>query len=246
MKRLIVVLLAGIMVFGLAGCGASGSVDADPAEEKSLECDYVDVLVEQGYSEDEAQSIGDVLVSVGIDDLSIVYAEAEQEDGSRMVVCLPNNATNDRCRAYFLTENGVCVFAAVNNIGGNGDIYTSDRYTLYDTEAGGFVREYEDVISEIEVNSTEEASLMEMTEQMAKQIAKNPSTVDFQLFAWAFEQYFEGNENVFWVQGVFSCSNLLGVSEERTITMKYVTYSSGSAIKGVKVWLDGALVADEE
>ena len=25
MKRLIVVLLAGIMVFGLAGCGASGS-----------------------------------------------------------------------------------------------------------------------------------------------------------------------------------------------------------------------------
>jgi len=87
--------------------------------------------------------------------------------------------------------------------------------------------------SDNEVSSEAETILMMIAEDVAVQIAQNPSTVEFSTFEWAFAH--EGD--TYKVQGTFSCSNLYGVSESHVLQVWCDETDTGIAAK--RVFLDG-------
>lgn len=89
--------------------------------------------------------------------------------------------------------------------------------------------------NETTVSYEQEIILMMIAEDVAKQIAQNPSTVRFKTMYWGFER--EGHS--FWVQGTFECSNLLGVKENHTIQVLCIANSNYSKIQPEQVYLDG-------
>ena len=91
---------------------------------------------------------------------------------------------------------------------------------------------------ETEVSSEAEMVLMRMAEDIAKQIANYPATVDFNTFAWGFWR----NDNVYAVQGTFTCTNAFGVPGEHTIKLVCLANDDYSKISVKEVYLDGELI----
>lgn len=84
-----------------------------------------------------------------------------------------------------------------------------------------------------------ELVLMRIAEDIAKQIAQNPGTVDFKTLYWGFSR--EGT--TYAVQGTFECSNLLGVTEEHDIQVWCEASDDYSKIQPYAVYLDGEQIA---
>lgn len=93
--------------------------------------------------------------------------------------------------------------------------------------------------SNTEVSYEAELVLMQITEDMAKQVAQNPGTVEFKTLCWGFAR--EGTNYA--VQGTFECSNLLGVTEEHDIQVWCEASSDYSKIQPYAVYLDGEQIA---
>ena len=91
-----------------------------------------------------------------------------------------------------------------------------------------------------EVTYEMELVLMEIAEDMAKRIAQNPSTVDFAVLEWGFAR----DGTTFAVQGGFSCSNLLGVSEKHTIRVWCEASDDYSKIQPYRIDLDGSTIVN--
>lgn len=90
-----------------------------------------------------------------------------------------------------------------------------------------------------DVSDEAEIVLMQIAEDVAKQITQNPSTVDFKDWYWGFAR--EGT--TYAVQGTFECSNLLGVTEEHDIQVWCEASSDYSKIQPYAVYLDGKQIA---
>lgn len=84
-----------------------------------------------------------------------------------------------------------------------------------------------------------ELVLMQIAEDVAKQVAQNPGTVDFKNLYWGFAR--EGR--IYAVQGTFECSNLLGVTEEHDIQVWCEASEDYSKIQPYAVYLDGNRIA---
>lgn len=84
------------------------------------------------------------------------------------------------------------------------------------------------------VSTEAEMVLMQIAEDSAAQIAQNPSTVKFSTFEWGFSR----NGHIYAVQGTFSCSNLMGVSETHVLQVWCEASEDYSKIKSYKVVLD--------
>lgn len=92
---------------------------------------------------------------------------------------------------------------------------------------------------ETEITDEAELALMNIAKDMAKQIAKNPGTVEFKDWYWGFSR--EGR--TYAVQGTFECSNLMGVSEEHDIQVWCEASEDYSKIQPYAVYLDGEQIA---
>lgn len=90
-----------------------------------------------------------------------------------------------------------------------------------------------------DVSYEAELVLMQIAEDVAKQVAKNPGTVKFKDWYWGFAR--EGTNYA--VQGTFECSNLLGVTEEHDIQVWCEASSDYSKIQPYAVYLDGEQIA---
>lgn len=84
--------------------------------------------------------------------------------------------------------------------------------------------------------------LRQIAEDMAKQIAQNPSTVKMSLFSAGYAK----NGHLYAVQQEFSCSNLMGVSETHIIKVVCESNADESKIQPFEVWLDGEMVFSQE
>lgn len=89
-----------------------------------------------------------------------------------------------------------------------------------------------------EVSDAAQMVLAQIAEDMAKQVAKNPSTVKMSIFSQGF--YKDGH--TYAVQSDFSCSNLMGVSETHTIKVVAVSNEDESKISPMEVYYDGELI----
>ena len=96
--------------------------------------------------------------------------------------------------------------------------------------------------SATEVSSADEITLMMMAEDVAKQIANYPATVDFNTFAWGFWR----NGHTYAVQGVFTCTNAFGVKEEYTIRLICEANEDYTSISAKEVYLNDQLVKSAE
>lgn len=89
-----------------------------------------------------------------------------------------------------------------------------------------------------EVSDAAQIVLAQIAEDMAKQVAKNPSTVKMSIFSQGF--YKDGH--TYAVQSDFTCSNLMGVSETHTIKVVAVSNEDESKIQPTAVYFDGELI----
>ena len=88
------------------------------------------------------------------------------------------------------------------------------------------------------VSPEAEMILVQMTEDVAKQISNYPATVDFNTFAWGFWR----NERVYAVQGIFTCTNAFGVEEEYTLRLICEASDDYSQISVKEVYLNDELI----
>lgn len=93
--------------------------------------------------------------------------------------------------------------------------------------------------SSTDVTSEAEQVLMQITEDIAKQIAQNPSTVKFKTLYWGFAR----SGRTYTVQGTFECSNLFGVKEEHDLQVWCEASDDYSKIQPYEVYLDGEKIA---
>lgn len=93
-----------------------------------------------------------------------------------------------------------------------------------------------------EVSSGAQMVLAQIAEDMAKQVAQNPSTVKMSIFSQGF--YKDGH--TYAVQSDFTCSNLMGVKESHTIKVIAVSNEDESKITPTEVYLDGGLIWTKE
>lgn len=91
------------------------------------------------------------------------------------------------------------------------------------------------VEDETYVSYEAENVLMQIAEDVAKQIAQNPGTVEFKTMYWGFAR--EGT--IYAVQGTFECSNLIGVKEEHDLQVWCEASEDYSSIQPYEVYLDG-------
>lgn len=84
--------------------------------------------------------------------------------------------------------------------------------------------------------------LRQIAEDMAKQIAQNPSTVKMSLFSAGYAK----NGHLYAVQQEFSCSNLMGVPETHIVKVVCESNEDESKIQPFEVWLDGEVVFSQE
>ena len=96
--------------------------------------------------------------------------------------------------------------------------------------------------SATDISSDAEMTLMMMAEDVAKQIANNPATVDFNTFAWGFWR----NGHTYAVQGVFTCTNAFGVKEEYTIRLICEANEDYTSISAKEVYLNDQLIKSVE
>lgn len=89
-----------------------------------------------------------------------------------------------------------------------------------------------------EVSTGAQMILGQIAEDMAKQVAQNPSTVKMSIFSQGF--YKDGH--TYAVQSDFTCSNLMGVKENHTIKVIAVSNEDESKIFPTEVYLDGELI----
>ncbi len=84
--------------------------------------------------------------------------------------------------------------------------------------------------------------LSQIAEDMAKQVAQNPSTVKMSILSAGYAK----NGHLYAVQQEFSCSNLMGVSETHIVKVVCESNEDESKIQPFEVWLDGNLVYSQE
>ena len=198
-----------------------------PTDEPSI----IEVLVDVGYSEENANYMQGVLNSVGITSIKIATMSGEAESGLNAMVCYPNGLDEDGSRVTVTTENGLVFY-----VGFRGE-------DLYNISRGGVLKQFSDIpIPETEVSPDAEISLMMMAENVAKQIANYPATVDFKTFEWGFWR----NDRVYAVQGTFTCTNAFGVKEEHVLRLVCETSEDNSSISAKEVYLDGKLIKSAE
>lgn len=214
MKKAIFILLLVLLVC-LTGCGETSETPATSLSK--MQQTFVDI----GYTESESIQIENALSEVGITKCKVVVTDEETTDGMRVVACSFNDPEVD---GYFSTIHG-----EVSVIGSSDGVW-------YDSEQGGVLCQIPDTY----VSSSAETILMKIAEDVAAQIAQNPSTVKFSTLEWGFSR--EGL--VYAVQGTFSCSNLMGVSEKHTLQVWCESSEDYSKIQPYKVVMDGVVLTD--
>lgn len=238
MKRFLIVLLVTVMMATIAGCGeaeqaqtgTSGSVETSSAndgapstESKSSETE----LLAQELERELYDLVGKYVNG------KTTFQAAETEFYKILL------KYDEAVQKEVIEVSGIEIFFLL------GDDNTTDELilTLYDGLRFRVTGVYEESAasegSEAKVSYEQEIILMMIAEDMAKQVAQNPSTVSFKSMYWLFER----DGHTFWVQGTFKCSNLLGVVEEHTIKVMCVANSDYSKIQPKQVYLDGAKIA---
>lgn len=236
MKLSIVGLIACLFLTGCAG--NAGEEDLSGQDESSsqesayiqpqdqleelgeIDTEITDVLLESGYSIEHASMIQEILNTVGIESIEIENMTGEAENGLNSVVCYPNDYTDRDRRFYFTTENGVLFYA------GFGD------EDLYDSEKGGYLKDYGDVhVPEKEVNLEIYEELRSLATEEVKNCLNYPNTADFSSLDWGIGR----SDDHYQIVGSVTAQNGLGVEEEIPFSVWFVAENDSFSLEGISL-----------
>lgn len=202
-------------------------VKADGAmfEFMTIDTCITDLMIEKGYSIEHATAIQEVLNTVGIEDLEIESMTGKPESGLNSVVSYPNGYTERDRRFYFTTDNGVIFYAGFLN------------EDLYDSEKGGYLKNYNDVhVPEKEVTRDEFYKLQEIAEPVVKQCMNYPNTASINAFSYRVGR---SDEN-YQLLGNVTAKNGFGIKDTLPFSVWFVKSGEEFTIKGISV--DGVRV----
>lgn len=216
----------------------TGNQDEDYSKESAYaqpqsqleELDQIDAritntLLASGYSLDHASMIQEILNTVGIESIEIESMTGEAETGLNAVVCYPNGYTDRDRRFYFTTENGTLFYA------GFGD------EDLYDSEKGGYLKNYNDVhVPEKEVTLEIYEKLCMLAQEEVKNSLNYPETANFDLLSWKVGR----SDERYQIIGSVTAKNGVGVEKKIPFSVWFVANADDFSIEGVA--LDGVRV----
>ncbi len=234
MKFSIVGLIACLFLTGCAG--NAGEEDLSHQDESSsqesaymqpqeqleelgqIDTEITDVLLEGGYSLEHASMIQEILNTVGIESIEIENMTGDAEEGLNSVVCYPNDYTDRDRRFYFTTEDGVLFYA------GFGD------EDLYDSEKGGYLKDYGDVhVPEKEVTLEVYEKLRSLAAEEVKNCLNYPDTADFGSLNWGIGR----SDDNYQIVGSVTAKNGLGVEEEISFSVWFVSENDNFSVEGI-------------
>lgn len=236
-KRIVFCILAGIILI-IAPIFIAQSLHTD----KKVECSPLqEALMSYGFTEEEANAFESVLMECGIeldriDQLSVPEIENVDEFSGMESY---TGSLSEKVSVLIITDKKAVTSVSVQFYNFFDGTVTEN---LYLSLSGGLLKTMEEVvIPETEVESDKETLLMIIAEDMARQVAQNPTTVDFKTMYWGFER----KDNQYAVQGTFDCANLFGVKEQHTILVFCESNFETQKMKPYKIVLDGVTMVDE-
>lgn len=239
-KRLskIWLLVLMVMCITLAGCGndsAGGAQEKNEGvftepEEKldmidSIDTSISDTLIETGYTVEHATEIQEILNTLGIESIEVTGVTGVAEEGLNAVVCMPNGYTTEDRRFSFTTEDGVLFYAGFLN------------EDLYDSDKGGYLKNYADVhVPEKTVSLEVFSDLQELSCQEVKKYLNHPQSADFDALNWRVGR----SDDHYQILGSVTASNSFGVKDNVPFSVWFVVTDSGYGVEGVEI--DGTRV----
>lgn len=184
-----------------------------------------DVLVETGYTVEHASEIQEILNAVGIESIVIENMTGQAEEGLNSVVCYPNEYTDRDRRFWFTTEDGILFYAGFDN------------EDLYDSENGGYLKNYNDVrVPKKEVTQDVYEELRTLATEEVKNCLNYPDTADFSMLEWGVGR----SDDNYQIVGSVTAQNGFGQKEEISFSVWFVAngdnfLTEGVALNGVRV-----------
>lgn len=171
-----------------------------------------------GYSTEHSTQIQEILNTVGIESIIIQHMSGDAESGLNSIVCYPNGNTDEDHRFYFTTEDGVLFYAGFLN------------EDLYDSERGGYLKNYNNVhVPEKEVTTEIYDRLRSLAINEVKSCLNYPNTADFNSFSWGVGR----SDNNYQIIGSVTAENAFGVEEEIPFSVWFMDGENGFTTDGV-------------
>lgn len=191
-------------------------------ELEQIDCAISRTLTDAGYTVEHASAIQEILNTVGIESIEIDNMTGEAEDGLNSVTCYPNGYEDRDRRFFFTTEDGVLFYAGF-----------SDE-DLYDSESGGYLKNYSDVhIPEKDVTLEVYEELRTLATEEVKKCLNYPASANFNALDWGVGR----SDDKYQIIGNVSAENGAGVEKEMAFSVWFVSEGDGFAVEGIA--LDG-------
>ena len=187
---------------------------------EQIDSTVTDTLIATGYSIDHASAIQEILNTVGITEIEIESMTGEAESGLNSVVCYPNGYTDKDRRFFFTTEDGALFYA-----GFSGE-------DLYDSENGGFLKNYSDVhVPEKEVTLEVYGELQSLATSAVKQYLNYPDTADFGALDWKIGR----SDEKYQILGKVTAKNGFGVKDDILFSVWFIANGTEYTVEGISL-----------
>lgn len=187
---------------------------------EQIDSAVTDTLIASGYSINHASAIQEILNTVGITEIKIESMTGEAESGLNAIVCYPNGYTDKDRRFFFTTEDGVLFYA-----GFSGE-------DLYDSENGGYLKNYSDVhVPEKEVTLEVYGELQSLATSAVKQYLNYPDTADFGALDWKIGR----SDEKYQILGKVTAKNGFGVKEDILFSVWFIANGTEYTVEGVSL-----------
>lgn len=245
MKRISTICVVGALSLALciffSGCSATADSETDFQVETSgtsseesmyiepqselenledIDSKITDALVDVGYTLEHASAMQEVLNTVGVESIQIENMTGQAEEGLNSVVAYPNDYTERDRRLYFTTEDGILFYV------GFGD------EDLYDTDQGGYLKNYNDVhVPEKEVTLEIFNQLCVLAEEEVKSCLNYPDSANFDTLNWRVGR----SDDKYQIIGSLTAENGLGAEDDVSFSVWFSSADGNFTTDGVEL-----------
>lgn len=200
------------------------STDDNQVETDSITTDFgvetTTKLRELGFSVDEATSIYNIFVKIGVNQISNIQLGAGSGiDNLQSFVAIANN--DEKKKFYFTVEKRELYYAG----------FLDD--TLYDSTKGGVIKSIDDVhIPNTEVDIATYSQLQVLSQDLVKKYLKYPNTAKFSLYdSWGVGR----RDNKYQVNGKVTAKNGFGVESEMSFSIWFIQKDNNFNVEAIVI-----------
>lgn len=200
------------------------TADKDQKDTDSIKKDFgietTDKLRELGFTVEEATSIYNIFVKIGVNQISDVQKGAGTGiDNLQSFVAIANN--DKQLKFYFTVENRQLYYAGFRDA------------ALYDSTEGGVLKNIGDVhIPKTDVDANTYSQLQVMSQNIVKQYLKYPNTAKFPwLDGWGVGR----SDDNYRISGKVTAKNGFGVESEMTFSVYFLKTNDTFTVEAVVI-----------